>query len=83
VLKKTSPFIFRQKFLDTVSSTFNTVYNIATGQQVAGYEDEQLITDTIARQANEADLMDETNPRTLESPLNGGNRKAIKTCLSH
>ena len=63
---------FRQTIIDTVSTTFNAFYNMATGTQTETVQ--QALTDSMARKADEADLADQTNPRSLDSPLNGGRR---------
>jgi len=62
----------KQTIIETVSSTFNAFYNMATGSQTETVQ--QALTDSMSKKADEADLADETNPRSLDSPLNGGRR---------
>ena len=45
---------------------------MATGVQAEAVE--QALTDSMSKKADEADLADQTNPRSLDSPLNGGRR---------
>ena len=45
---------------------------MATGTQTETVQ--QALTDSMAKKADEADLADETNPRSLDSPLNGSRR---------
>ena len=45
---------------------------MATGTQTETVQ--QALTDSMSKKADEADLADQTNPRSLDSPLNGGRR---------
>eukprot|EP00095_Tigriopus_kingsejongensis_P008264 snap_masked-scaffold240_size241964-processed-gene-1.2 protein:Tk08264 transcript:snap_masked-scaffold240_size241964-processed-gene-1.2-mRNA-1 annotation:"sec23-interacting protein" len=68
---------FRQKFVDSISATLNTMYSIATGSAGPDKTDQglaQALEESMKQNADESERADELNPRTLESPLNSGKR---------
>ncbi|QQP51746.1 SEC23interacting proteinlike [Caligus rogercresseyi] len=64
----------RKKILEGVSYTLSSVYNMATGQTQAPDELERTVEDEVLRKEELRRREDESNPKTMRSGLNGGNR---------